>query len=91
MFYVCAQAAFSGLVLSNEGGAARQAGSVADLGGFFVTTGFGDHPGFFTAIDAHTGEIKWQKRWPESCYSGSNRDGGRARLRRPEQRPPRGV
>ena len=76
MFYVCAQAAFSGLVLSNEGVLRSKQGSVADIGGSFVTTGFGDHPGFFTAIDAHTGEIKWQKRWPESCYSGSTATAG---------------
>jgi len=76
MFYVCAQAAFSGLVLSHEGVPPDKRGSVVDLGGSFVTTGFGDHPGYFTAIDAHTGEIKWQKRWPESCYSGSVTTGG---------------
>ena len=76
MFYVCAQAAFSGLVLSNKTVPPGKQGSVADLGGSFVTTGFGDHPGYFTAIDAHTGEIEWQKRWPESCYSGSVATGG---------------
>ena len=76
MFYVCAQAAFSGLVLSHETVAPDKQGSVTDLGGAFVTTGFGDHPGYFSAIDAKTGEIKWQKRWPESCYSGSVTTGG---------------
>jgi quinohemoprotein ethanol dehydrogenase len=76
MFYVCAQAAFSGLVLSNKTVPPGKQGSVADIGGSFVTTGFGDHPGYFTAIDAHSGEIKWQKRWPESCYSGSTATGG---------------
>ena len=77
MFYVCAQAAFSGLVLSHEAVPPGKQGSVADLGGSFVTTGFGDHPGYFTAIDAKTGEIAWQKRWPtESCYSGSVTTGG---------------
>jgi quinohemoprotein ethanol dehydrogenase len=76
LFYVCAQAAFSGLVLSNKTVPPGKQGSVADLGGSFVTTGFGDHPGYFTAIDANTGEIKWQKRWPESCYSGSVTTGG---------------
>jgi mono/diheme cytochrome c family protein len=76
MFYVCAQAAFSGLVLSHATVPPGKQGSVADIGGSFVTTGFGDHPGYFSAIDAHTGEIKWQKRWPESCYSGSTATGG---------------
>ena len=76
MFYVCAQAAFSGLVLSHESVPPGKQGSVADIGGSFVTTGFGDHPGYFSAIDAHTGEIKWQKRWAESCYSGSTATAG---------------
>ena len=65
---------------------------MADIGGSFVTTGFGDHPGYFTAIDAHTGEIKWQKRWPESCYLGSTATGARAGLCFwAEHWPPRGV
>jgi quinohemoprotein ethanol dehydrogenase len=76
MFYVCAQAAFSGLVLSRTELSLGKQGRVADLGGSFVTTGFGDHPGYFSAIDARTGEIEWQKRWPESCYSGSTTTGG---------------
>ena len=76
MFYVCAQAAYSGLTLSPEPLPKSKQGRVADIGGAFVTTGFGDHPGTFSAIDAKTGEIKWQKRWPESCYSGSTTTGG---------------
>ena len=76
MFYVCAQAAYSGLTLSPEPLPKSKQGQVADIGGAFVTTGFGDHPGYFSAIDAKTGEIKWQKRWPESCYSGSTTTGG---------------
>jgi quinohemoprotein ethanol dehydrogenase len=63
-------------VLSHEAVPPGKQGSVADLGGTFVTTGFGDHPGYFSAIDANTGKIKWQKRWPESCYSGSVTTGG---------------
>src|SRR5215210_7127563 len=46
-------------------------GGVADFGGVFTTTGFGTYTGYFTAIDANSGDIKWQKRWPESCYAGS--------------------
>ena len=42
----------------------------------FTTTGFGSQEGHFLAIEASTGEIKWQKRWPESCYSGSVTTGG---------------
>src|SRR4029453_13705889 len=41
-----------------------------------VTGGFGSNAGFFSAIDATTGRIVWQKRWPESCYAGSTTTGG---------------
>jgi quinohemoprotein ethanol dehydrogenase len=77
MFYVCTQAAVSGY--SSSGGEPEQKGKqarVADFGSVFTTTGFGDWTGYFTAVDADTGEIKWQKRWPESCYSGSTTTGG---------------
>jgi len=36
-----------------------------------IAGGFGSNVGTFTAIDATTGKIVWQKRWPESCYAGS--------------------
>jgi quinohemoprotein ethanol dehydrogenase len=36
-----------------------------------VAGGFGSNVGYFSAIDATTGRIAWQKRWPESCYAGS--------------------
>ncbi len=75
MFYVCAQAAFTGLVL-DPAKETPKADETADIGGGFLTTGFGDHPGTFTAIDARTGEIKWQKTWDESCYSGSTSTAG---------------
>src|ERR1044072_7918955 len=76
MLYVRAQAAFSGLVLSHAAVPPGKQGSVADLGGSFVATGFGDHPGYFSAIDAPTGEIKLQKRRPDSCSSVSVAPGG---------------
>jgi quinohemoprotein ethanol dehydrogenase len=77
MFYVCAQAAVSGYSRSGtELAAAKRGRGAIDLGSVFTTTGFGDWTGYFTAIDADTGEIKWQKRWPESCYSGSTTTGG---------------
>ena len=76
MFYVCAQAAVSGYSRSGKELPPGKQGQVADLGSVFTTTGFGDWAGYFTAIDAHTGEIKWQKRWRESCYSGSTTTAG---------------
>jgi quinohemoprotein ethanol dehydrogenase len=75
MFYVCAQGAVSGYSLAASAFDAKQ-DEEADFGGVFTTTGFGDWPGYFSAIDASTGEIKWQKRWTESCYAGSTSTGG---------------
>jgi alcohol dehydrogenase (cytochrome c) len=46
-------------------------GSALTLGG-----GFGQNMGTFTAIDATSGRIVWQKRWPESCYAGSTTTAG---------------
>jgi quinohemoprotein ethanol dehydrogenase len=73
MFYVCAQ---SGPVMSTaetgstpttkNGVAQTQIGSTLTVSG-----GFGSNTGYFTAIDAATGRIAWQKKWPESCYAGS--------------------
>ena len=79
MFYVCAQ---SGAVASTAeteqppprkpgAPAPTQIGSTLTVGG-----GFGSNPGTFTAIDATTGRIVWQKRWPESCYAGSTTTAG---------------
>jgi quinohemoprotein ethanol dehydrogenase len=76
MFYVCQQAAVSGYSSSGQEPQAGKQARVADFGSVFTTTGFGDWTGYFTAVDASTGEIKWQKRWPESCYSGSTTTAG---------------
>ena len=76
MFYVCAQAAVSGYSRSGKELPKGKQGSTADLGSVFTTTGFGAWTGYFSAIDANTGEIKWQKRWKESCYAGSITTGG---------------
>jgi quinohemoprotein ethanol dehydrogenase len=72
MFYVCAQSGPTGNTAETEKPAkqkdvAQQAlGSTLTVGG-----GFGANTGTFTAIDATTGRIVWQKRWVESCYAGS--------------------
>jgi quinohemoprotein ethanol dehydrogenase len=74
MFYVCAQ---SGLVASTAGTeepAARKPGAPtpAAIGSTLTESGgFGSNVGYFSAIDATSGRIVWQKRWPESCYAGS--------------------
>jgi quinohemoprotein ethanol dehydrogenase len=76
MFYVCAMRSVSGYSSKNEELPAGKRGETADLGSVFTTTGFGSQEGHFLAIEASTGEIKWQKRWPESCYAGSVTTGG---------------
>ena len=76
MFYVCAMRSVSGYSSKNEELPAGKRGQTADLGSVFTTTGFGSQEGHFLAIEASTGEIKWRKRWPESCYSGSVTTGG---------------
>ena len=76
MLYVCAQAAVSGYSRSGREVPPGKRGTTFDLGSVFTTTGFGDWTGYFTAIDGNSMEIEWQKRWPESCYSGSTSTGG---------------
>jgi alcohol dehydrogenase (cytochrome c) len=76
MLYVCAMRSVSGYSSRAEELPPGKRGQVADLGSVFTTTGFGTHEGYLSAIDATTGEIAWQKRWPESCYSGTVTTGG---------------
>lgn len=76
MFYVCAMRSVSGYQRSGATVPRGKQGAVADVGSVFTTTGFGSQTGYFSAIDASTGRIAWQKRWPESCYSGSTTTGG---------------
>jgi quinohemoprotein ethanol dehydrogenase len=71
MFYVCAQAAPSGYSAESQLPAKQTKVQQQEVGSVFTTDGFGANPGYFTAIDASTGKIAWQHRWPESCYAGS--------------------
>jgi len=71
MFFVCGMRGTSGYTRSKTLVPKAKQGGVADFGGVFTSTGFGSYAGYLTAVDATSGEIKWQKRWPESCYSGS--------------------
>jgi mono/diheme cytochrome c family protein len=49
----------------------------ANFGSIFAATGFAKNPGTLTAIEATTGEIKWQRHWVgDSCYSGTTTTGG---------------
>ncbi|MDX6365840.1 MAG: quinohemoprotein ethanol dehydrogenase, partial [Nocardioidaceae bacterium] len=85
MFYVCAQSGITGNTARTEKPAkqkeiaAKQKQRVAQttLGSTLtVGGGFGENVGTFTAIDATTGRIAWQKRWPESCYASSTATAG---------------
>jgi alcohol dehydrogenase (cytochrome c) len=77
MFYVCAE---SGPVAATAATATptQQKGVTQVLvgGTLAVAGGFGSNVGTFSAIDATTGKIVWQKRWPESCYAGSTTTAG---------------
>ena len=73
MFYVCAQDSVAGFQF--ERSQEFEEGSYF-IGSVLSTVGFGASPGTFTAIDAATGRIVWQKKWPEACYSGSTTTGG---------------
>jgi alcohol dehydrogenase (cytochrome c) len=73
MFYVCAQSGIAGYAAGTtpqpkpkNGVVPVTVGSTLTIGG-----GFSANPGTFTAIDAATGRIVWQKNWTDSCYAGS--------------------
>jgi PQQ-dependent dehydrogenase (methanol/ethanol family) len=74
MFYVCAQSGPVASTAETEKPAAPKPGAPAQtaIGSTLtVSGGFGSNVGYFSAIDATSGRIVWQKRWPESCYAGS--------------------
>jgi hypothetical protein len=72
MLYICAMRSVSGYTRSGNVLPEGKRGQVADLGSVFTTTGFGTQTGYFGAWDPRTGRTAWQKRWRESCYSGTN-------------------
>jgi quinohemoprotein ethanol dehydrogenase len=70
MFYVCAQSGPTANT-ADTGARAKQKQGQPHPTTLTVGGGFGANPGTFSAIDATTGKIVWQKRWPDSCYAGS--------------------
>jgi alcohol dehydrogenase (cytochrome c) len=77
MFYVCAQSGPVAATAATGKPAKQSAAAAAAIGSTLaVAGGFGSNTGTFTAIDATTGKIVWQKRWPESCYAGSTTTAG---------------
>jgi quinohemoprotein ethanol dehydrogenase len=79
MFYVCAQSGIVASTAETERASAPKPGAPvpAQIGSTLaIAGGFGSNTGYFTAIDAASGRIVWQKRWPESCYAGSTTTAG---------------
>ncbi|MDX6560396.1 MAG: quinohemoprotein ethanol dehydrogenase [Gaiellales bacterium] len=78
MFYVCAQSGVTGNTAETKTPAQQKKGVVQTTLGSTLTLGggFGQNVGSFTAIDATTGRIVWQKHWPESCYASSTTTAG---------------
>ncbi|MGE5689578.1 MAG: PQQ-binding-like beta-propeller repeat protein [Pseudomonadota bacterium] len=76
LLYLCQMRSVAGYTRTGaEPPQAKQA-VPADFGSVFTTTGFGSQTGYFGAWNPTTGKLAWQKRWPESCYSGTVTTGG---------------
>jgi quinohemoprotein ethanol dehydrogenase len=70
MYYVCSQSGTLGLVVNGEVPKYKAGETYIGTGTTFATNGF-NTPGFLTAYDLSTGEIAWQQKFKESCYSGA--------------------
>lgn len=68
MYFVCSQSGTLGITL---GPVKYKAGeNFTGVEGGFITNGF-NSPGLLTAYDLSKGDIAWQKKFPDSCYSGT--------------------
>jgi alcohol dehydrogenase (cytochrome c) len=76
LLYNCSMRSVAGYSQRNPALPEDKRGTVVDFGSVFTTTGFGAQEGYLSAVDVTTGKIEWQKRWPESCYSGTVTTGG---------------
>jgi quinohemoprotein ethanol dehydrogenase len=77
MFYVCAQNGVTGNTAVAAASVKQGAVAAITIGGTLtIAGGFGKNPGTFTAIDATTGKIVWQKHWSDACYAGSTTTAG---------------
>jgi quinohemoprotein ethanol dehydrogenase len=73
MFYICALKTTIGVMAANLPFKPGQ--SFSGIGGI-SGAGFAEGTGTFTAIDATSGKVVWQKKWPEPCYSGTTTSAG---------------
>jgi alcohol dehydrogenase (cytochrome c) len=71
MYYVCAQTGATGFLVAKKPPKYKAGGQYGgNVDGVAAFNGF-NSPGILTAYDLSTGTIKWQKKFPESCYSGA--------------------
>jgi alcohol dehydrogenase (cytochrome c) len=69
MFYICSSVQTAGQMAVP--GSKWKEGEYY-IGGATAGVGYTEAWGTFTAIDANSGKIVWQKRFPEPCYSGTS-------------------
>jgi len=69
MIYVCSAVSWVGVEAANQPypGPGKNYTGVAGTAGF----GWPEGTGTFTAIDASSGKVVWQKTFPEPCYAGT--------------------
>jgi outer membrane protein assembly factor BamB len=74
MIYVCSAVSWVGVEAANQPypGPGKNYTGVAGTAGF----GWPEGTGTFTAIDASSGKVVWQKTFPEPCYAGTARTAG---------------
>ena len=70
MYFVCSQAGAVGVVVEQQPTKYTPGETFTGSEPFFASNGF-NSPGFLTAYDLSTGKIAWQRKFPESCYSGA--------------------
>jgi alcohol dehydrogenase (cytochrome c) len=71
MYYVCAQTGATGFLVDTKPPKYKAGGQYGgNVDGVAAFNGF-NSPGILTAYDLSTGTIKWQKHFPDSCYSGA--------------------
>ncbi len=76
LLYICQMRSVAGYTRTGQHAPESEDAEPAAFGSVFTTTGFGSQEGYFGAWNPTSGEIEWQKRWPESCYSGTTSTGG---------------
>ncbi len=74
MIYVCSSVSWIGL-MAQKTPFVKAGENWTGVGGVSGVA-WPEATGTFSAIDATSGEVKWQKRFPDPCYSGTSTTGG---------------